>query len=126
MGLPISVGTQVTGSLVVDAASYVWSQWAPAVGLNQGLETWRLTQLVNTACYWQYCVSTEQGSGAIVASGGLNGLTSHTANAEEGLTMESRYRSPLGTYQLYYNFRPSATTTVRKFWVSASVSETSL
>lgn len=122
MGLPFPVGTSVTGSLVVDAASYVWSQWAPCGTVGGLIQTWRLTNNVNTACYWSMFVADSQGSTSFVSSAALNGAGAQIVGADYSFDMEARTQMAAGT-GLYYNFRPSATTTVRKFWVSSSISE---
>lgn len=126
MGLPVPVGTAVIGSLAVDAASYVWSLWQPVTSpYNQNIETWRFTNQVNTACYWSLFISDTQSASGILASSALNGAANQTVNAIYAFDIEARGAGPSGT-TLYYNFRPSATTTVRQFWVSCSRSEANL
>ena len=125
MGLPISIGTVVTGSLAVDAASYVWAEWAAVSNQVQPAETWRLQNLVNTACYWTWCLADTTTGTNVIASGALNETVNQTANGLYTFPMETRRTMAAGS-TLYYNFRPSATTTVRVFWVTASRSENSV
>ena len=84
MGLPVAVGTSVTGSLAGDSASYVWSVWHPVTSIDQMAETWRLQNLVNTACYWTWCAADTATGSNILASGALNAAAAQTVDALYG------------------------------------------